>query len=44
MIIKYTIEILGGNNLIIRNYFDYTQNSFSLNYFNKVFDKATEGL
>jgi hypothetical protein len=44
MIIKYTLEILGGNDLTRKNYFGYTKNSFLLNCFNEVFDKATEGL
>ena len=44
MIIKYTLEILGGNDLTRKNYFGYTKNSFSLSFFNEVFDKATEGL
>ncbi len=44
MIIKYIIESLGGNDLKRRNYFGYTENSFSFNCFNKAFDKATECL
>jgi hypothetical protein len=44
MIRKYILEILDGNNLKRRNYFGYTKNSFSLNCFNEVSDKATEGL
>ena len=44
MIIIYTLEILGGNDLTRKNYFGYTKNSFSLNCFNEVFDNATEGL
>lgn len=44
MIRKYTLEILDGNNLTSGNYFGYTKNRFSLNCFNEVSDKATEGL